>query len=87
MYVVDFDLPFRKGDKKNESKRVMFYYKVHQMFREHFGKDMDLSTYSCYASDNEQVAKAFYEIAKEHCSRATLYKAVALSRFGKGEKQ
>ena len=82
MYVVEYDLPTQ-----NASRRVYFYEKIHTMLKKHFGKDVEFSSYSCYFSEDEEVAKKFFEIAKQFCTRATIYKAQQIERFGKRGKQ
>ena len=81
VYVVEYDLPT-----ENPSRRVYFYQKVHKMFLKHFSKPIEFSSYSCYFSEDEEVAKAFYGIAKEFCSRVAIYKAQELEGFGKSSK-
>jgi hypothetical protein len=70
-----------------DARRVYFYQKVHRAFLKHFNKPIEFSSYSCYFSEDEQVAKMFYDIAKEFCTRVAMYKAQELERFGKREKQ
>ena len=81
LYVVDYDLPT-----ENPSRRAYFYEKIHKMLRKHFGKDVEFSSYSCYFSADEEVTKKFFAIAKEFCTRATIYKAQELQRYGRKEK-
>ena len=82
LYVVDYDLPTA-----NPSRRTYFYEKVRTIMRKHFGKDVSFSSYSCYFSEDEEVAEKFFAIAKEFCTRATIYRAQEIQRFGKREKQ
>jgi predicted enzyme related to lactoylglutathione lyase len=82
VYVVEYDLPT-----KDPSRRVYFYQKVHRAFLKHFQKPIEFSSYSCYFSEDEQVAKMFYDIAKQFCTRVAMYKAQELERFGKRESK
>jgi len=82
VWVVDYDL-----STENESKRTYFYYKVRTMLLKHFNKPIEFSSQSCYFSEDRQVAEKFFEIAKQFCTRATMYEAKPLERFGKREKQ
>lgn len=79
VYVVEYDLPT-----SNPSRRAYFYEKVHTMLNKYYGKDkVRLSTFSCYISEDEELAKKFFGIATEFCTRATIYKAQELERFKK----
>jgi len=82
LYVVDYDL-----STENESRRVYFYQKVRTMLLKHFNKPIEFSSQSCYFSVDQEVAEKFFEIAKQFCTRATMYRAQELERFGKREKQ
>jgi hypothetical protein len=54
------------------------------MLNKYYGKDkVRLSTFSCYISEDEELAKKFFGIATEFCTRATIYKAQELERFKK----
>jgi len=82
VWVVDYDL-----STADESKRTYFYRKLQRKMRKLYGARWKLSTQSCYFTDSEEVAKKFYEIVAEFCTRATMYRAQELERFGKREKQ
>ena len=82
VYVVDYDL-----STNDESKRTYFYRKLHRKMRKLYGAKWKFSTQSCYFTESEEVAKKFYEIVTEFCTRATIYKAQELERFGKRETQ
>jgi hypothetical protein len=71
VYVVDYDIPT-----KNATKRVDFYRKVHRMLRQHYGKDVEFSSFSCYFTDDEALAKKFMELVAQYSKRCHLYKAV-----------
>jgi len=71
VYVVDYDIPT-----KNPTKRVDFYRKIHRMLRQHYGKDVEFSSMSCYFTEDEELAKKFMEIAIAYSKRCNLYKAV-----------
>jgi hypothetical protein len=73
LYVVDYDIPSR-----NESKRVMFYQAVHRMLKKQLGKDVKFSTYSCYFTEDEELAKKFLEVVEEHNGKGHIYKAVKM---------
>jgi hypothetical protein len=83
LYVIDYDL-----STKNESRRTYFYEKVHKMLNQHFDKaHVEFSTFSCYTTPDEDLAKKFYDLTKEFCETATMYKAQKIEGFGKREKQ
>jgi hypothetical protein len=72
LYVVDYDIPT-----KNESNRVMFYQAVHRMLKKHYGKEhVTFSSYSCYFTEDEELAKRFLEVVKQHDGKGNLYRAV-----------
>jgi hypothetical protein len=73
VYVVDYDIPT-----KNASKRVMFYQAVHKMLMMHLGKDVKFSTYSCYFTEDEELAKKFLEVVQAFKGKGHLYKAVKM---------
>ena len=73
VYVIDYDIPT-----KNPTKRVDFYRRVHRLLRAHYGKDVEFSTMSCYFTDDEALAKKFWELAGEYSKRCNLYKAVKM---------
>ena len=54
-----------------------FYRKVHRLLTEHYGKDVRFSSYCCYFTENEALAKKFLELASQY-KRCNLYKAVKL---------
>jgi hypothetical protein len=78
---VEYDLPT-----ENEARRVYFYQKLHRKFISAFKKPLEFSSQSCYLSEDEDAAKLFYSIAKEFCTRATMYRAQELERYGKRGK-
>jgi hypothetical protein len=79
LFVIDYDL-----STKNESRRTYFYEKVHKMLNQHFDKaHVDFSTFSCYTTPDEALAKKFYELTKEFCETATIYKAQKVDGFAK----
>ncbi len=83
LFVIDYEL-----STKNESRRTYFYEKVHKMLNAHFDKaHVDFSTFSCYTTPDEELAKKFYELTKEFCETATIYKAQKMDGFGKEETQ
>ena len=82
VYVVDYDL-----STSDESHRTYFYRKLHRKMSKLYGARWKFSTQSCYFTEDEEVAKKFYEIVKEFCTRATIYRAQEMERFGKREKQ
>ena len=71
--VVDYDIPT-----SNPTKRVDFYYRVHRLLRQHYGKDVEFSSTSCYFTDVEALAQRFWELAGERSKRCNLYKAVKM---------
>jgi len=71
VYVVDYDIPTG-----NPTRRVDFYRKVHRLLRQHYGKDVKFSSYSCYFTKDEDLAKKFLELAGQYSKRCNLYKAV-----------
>jgi hypothetical protein len=73
LYVVDYDIPT-----KNASRRVMFYQGVHRMLKKKFGEDVKFSTYSCYFTDDPDVAKKFLEIVQKYDGKGHIYKAVKM---------
>lgn len=73
VYVVDYDLPT-----KNESRRVYFYQAVHSVLKKHLGQDVKFSTYSCYFTEDEELAKKFLEVVKKFEGKGHIYKAVKL---------
>ena len=76
LYVVDYDIPSGKQRSKKESNRVMFYQAVHRMLRKHLGEDVKFSTYSCYFTEDEELAKGFLELVHKHNGKGNLYRAV-----------
>ena len=70
VYVVDYDIPT-----VNPTKRVDFYRKVHRLLREHYGKDIEFSTQSCYFTEDDELAK-FLELVQTVNGKGHLYKAV-----------
>jgi hypothetical protein len=56
----------------------MFYQAVHRMLRKKLGQDVKFSTYSCYFTPDEQLAKDFLEIVYKHNGKGNLYKAVKM---------
>lgn len=73
VYVVDYDIPT-----SNPTKRVDFYRKVHRLLRQHYGKDIEFSTMSCYFTEDEELAKKFLELAGQYGKRCNLYRAVKM---------
>lgn len=73
LYVVDYDLPT-----KSESRRVMFYQAVHRMLRKQLGKDVKFSTYSCYFTEDEELAKKFLEVVKQHEGKGHMWRAAKM---------
>jgi len=71
VYVVDYDIPTQ-----SPTKRVDFYRKVHRLLRQHYDKDVEFSSYSCYFTDDEDLAKKFLSIVEKHDGKGHLYKAV-----------
>jgi hypothetical protein len=78
VYVVDYDIPAGKQRSKTESNRVMFYQAVHRMLRKKLGEDVKFSTYSCYFTPDEQLAKDFLGLVHQHNGKGNLYKAVKM---------
>ena len=73
VYVVDYDIPTG-----NPTKRVDFYRKVHRLLRQHYGKDVNFSTYSCYFTDDEALAMEFLEVVQKFSGKGHIYKAVKM---------
>jgi hypothetical protein len=73
VYVVHYDIPT-----SNPTKRVDFYRKVHRLLRQHYGKDVEFSSYSCYFTEDKALAKKFLDLAGQYSKRCNLYKAVKL---------
>lgn len=73
LYVVDYDIPT-----KSESRRVMFYQAVHRMLRKQFGKDVKFSTYSCYFTEDEELARKFLEVVQQYDGKGHVYRAVKM---------
>ena len=71
VYVVDYDIPTG-----NATRRVDFYRKVHRLLRQHYGKDVQFSTQSCYFTEDNALAKKFLELVQECNGKGHLYKAV-----------
>ena len=78
MYVVNYDISAGKQGTKVESNRVMFYQAVHRMLRKKLGKDVKFSTYSCYFTEDPQLAKEFLEIVKRYSGKGNIYRAVKM---------
>ena len=76
LYVVGYDIPSGQQRSKKESNRVMFYQAVHRMLRKRLGEDVKFSTYSCYFTEDETLAKKFMELTAQYNKRCNLYKAV-----------
>ena len=75
VYVVDYDIPT-----KSESRRVMFYQAVHRMLRKHLGQDVTLnkSTFSCYFTEDQELARKFLDVVKKYNGKGHIYKAVKM---------
>ncbi len=58
---------------KNASKRVMFYHAAHRMLMMHLGKDVKFSTYSCYLTEDEELAKKFLDVVQKFSGKGHLY--------------
>jgi hypothetical protein len=71
LYVVDYDVP-----SKNESRRVMFYQAVHRMLRKHLRRDAKFASYSCYFTEDVELARKLLAVVKEHNGKGNIYKAV-----------
>jgi len=52
----------------------MFYQAVHRMLRKKLGKDVKFSTYSCYFTEDPQLAKEFLEVEGGIAAKATSIK-------------
>jgi hypothetical protein len=76
VFVVDYDIPAGKQRSKVESNRIMFYQAVHRMLRKKLGKDVKFSTYSCYFTPDEQLAKEFLEVVHKYNGKGNIYRAV-----------
>ena len=73
VYVIDYDIPTQ-----NPTKRVDFYRKVHRLLKQHYGKDVEFSSMSCYFTEDEELAKKFLELAGQYSKRCSLYRAVKM---------
>jgi hypothetical protein len=73
VYVVDYDIPT-----VNATRRVDFYRRVHRLLRQHYGKDVKFSTYSCYFTEDNTLAKKFLELVQECNGKGHIYKAVKM---------
>jgi hypothetical protein len=71
VYVVDYGIPTG-----NPTKRVDFYRRVHRLLREHYSKDVEFSTQSCYFTEDNELAKKFLELVRTVNGKGHLYKAV-----------
>jgi hypothetical protein len=60
----------------NPTKRVDFYRKVHRLLRQHYGKDVNFSTQSCYFTEDNELAKKFLELVQTVYGQGHIYKAV-----------
>ena len=78
MYVVDYDIPAGKQGSKIESNRVLFYQAVNRLLRKKLGKDVKFSTYSCYFTEDPQLAKEFLEIIKPYSGKGNICRAVKM---------
>ena len=44
--------------------------------RQHYDKDVEFSSYSCYFTDDEDLAKKFLEVVQDYSGKGHIYKAV-----------
>jgi len=74
VYVVDYDIP----STGNQARRIAFYRAVHRLLKEHYGREVKLSSQSCYFTEDEELAKKFLELISHYSKRCNLYRAVKM---------
>jgi hypothetical protein len=72
VYVVDYDIP----STGNQARRIAFYRAVHRLLKEHYGKEVKLSSQSCYFTEDKELAEKFLELVSGYSNRCNLYRAV-----------
>ena len=48
------------------------------MLKQHYGKDVKFSNYTCYFTEDEAIAKKVMELTAQYSKRCNLYKAVKM---------
>ena len=72
VYVVDYNIP----STGNQARRIAFYRAVHRLLQEHYGKEVKLSSQSCYFTEDRELAEKFLEVVSQYSKRCNLYRAV-----------
>ena len=72
VYVVDYDIP----STGNQARRIAFYRAVHRLLKEHYGREVKLSSQSCYFTEDEELANNFLELVSRYSRRCNLHRAV-----------